>query len=144
TGKWDDSTKSWKPGALTNLSPLRGLKLREFLCYNNWELRDFSPLQGMPLTNLVAGSTGITDLRPLAGLPLKNLKLYWTEVSDLSPLRGLSLEELDIQHTKVTDLRPVQGSSIESLWVDETPLTDVAQIKSLPKLKSIDGISKEE
>lgn len=51
-------------GRLTDLSPLRGLRLATLDCNNNDQLADLSPLKGMPLTGLHVQHTQARDLTP--------------------------------------------------------------------------------
>ena len=70
-------------GVLSDLSPLRGLKLT-FLDCNYSNVSDLSPLQGMPLTRLHFYNTQVSDLSPIKDLPLTYLHCARTPVSDLT------------------------------------------------------------
>ena len=58
---------------VTDLSPLRALTgLQGLNCNakNGGKLADLSPLRGLSLTGLTFGSTQVRDLTPLKGMPL--------------------------------------------------------------------------
>ena len=93
---------------VTDVSPVRALPdLTGLQCggsgRTNCKLNDLSPLQGMPLTNLVCSGTNVSDLSPLLGMKLTNLRCGFTRVADLSPLRECqTLKSLFLTGTKVT------------------------------------------
>jgi formylglycine-generating enzyme required for sulfatase activity/tRNA A-37 threonylcarbamoyl transferase component Bud32 len=141
-------------GSFTDLSPLRGLPLRELDVTSNWVLsdlsplrgmrlerldlwgfqgEDLSPLEGMPLRRLnCGGARKKPDLTPLRGLPLKDLCLNCTAIDDLSPLRGKELDKLMINETRVRDLSPLAGMKIKELSFHGTPVADPTPIRTLP------------
>jgi hypothetical protein len=101
-------------GILTDLSPLKGMRLIEVVCIWN-PVSDLSPFQGMPLSRLYCGQSQITDLSPLEGLPLTILDFGESPVSDLSPLHGLPLTKLWLVNTNVTDLSPLSGMNLTEI-----------------------------
>src|SRR5690606_28161603 len=78
---------------LADLSPLRGLSLRQLTVFNSL-VDDLTPLAGMPLEVLNCEDTRVKDLSPLKGMPLKYLLCGRTLINDLSPLEGMSLDFL--------------------------------------------------
>ncbi|MFO1007525.1 MAG: serine/threonine-protein kinase [Planctomycetaceae bacterium] len=139
-------------GVLSDLSPLKGLRLMVFACAFNSKLSDLSPLEGMPLTNLACQNTRLSDLSLLKGMPLKrlnfcntpvadlsplmgmkleSLECYLTEVADLSPLKAMPLVHLHCYHTKVHDLSPLQGMPLENLTFWQTPVADLSPLKDM-------------
>jgi len=87
------------------------------LSLSGTQVRDLSPLRGMPLEKLDFGSTAVSDLRSLQGMPLRQLEFPNTTVADLTPLRGMPLQNLELD-------------GCESLR-DLTPLADCRQLETL-------------
>jgi serine/threonine protein kinase len=129
-----------KPGTLSSLSPLKGMKLTNLNC-NFTRVSDLSPLQGMPLQWLNCVSTNVTDLTPLRDMPLTGLNITGnTQLKDLSPLRGMSLNALYCQGTRVTDLSPLRGMPLTNLICPPSALRDLETIRTLTNLKQINRI----
>ncbi len=103
-------------GRLGDLSPLRGLPLKELVCKRN-PVVDLAPLAGMRLTHLdLECCQEVDDLSPLRGMPLTRLNLYVCDrVSDLAPLAGMKLVALNLGSTGVTDLSPLRGMPVRNL-----------------------------
>jgi len=123
-------------GALSDLSPLKGLPLMSLYCHNN-PIRDLSPLKGTPLAALTCGGSQVSDLTPLAGMRLTLLSCNDTAVGSLSPLAGMPLTVLWCNNTKVTDFSPLRGMPLKELRCDFVPERDAAilhDIKSLTKI----------
>ena len=121
-------------GKLSDLSPLRGMKLTHLMAGNS-RLDDVSPLAGMPLTTLTLGNSQVADLTPLKGMPLKIVSLGATKISDLEPLRGMPLEYLDVFATSVADLSPLQDMALKELAIGATRVTDLSKIRRLKLMK---------
>ncbi|MBM4155696.1 MAG: hypothetical protein FJ221_11815 [Lentisphaerae bacterium] len=149
------STK--KPSELTDLSPLRGLKLRGLILSYTC-VSDLSPLRDMPLETAAFYNSPIVDLSPLTGSPLDTLRLVFTRVrnldslrtlrltsltldgspvTDLTPLRGMPLKLLNIHGTLVPDLGPLAGMPLTSLYCGSTPVNDLSPLRNLP-LRSLE------
>ncbi|HEV3257053.1 MAG TPA: protein kinase [Gemmataceae bacterium] len=143
----------WATGKLSDLGPLRDLRLTELSCNFNPAIRDLSPLEamplrslefrganvmdlsplhGMPLQFLVCSDTGVRDLGPLRHMPLRRLQCGWTQVSDLSPLRDTVLEALICHDTPVADLRPLRGLPLAHLNCQFTRVRDLTPLKDAP------------
>jgi hypothetical protein len=117
-------------GLLTDLSPLKGMKLTALNC--EWtQVSDLSPLKDMPLTTLTCSVTLVTDLSPVKGMPLKLLNCDNTPISDLSPLRGAPLTVLNCSYTQVSSLEPLKGIPLFVLWCNNTPLSDLSPLKGM-------------
>jgi len=95
-------------------------------------LRDLTPLQGLPLSEVNVGSTAVTDLSPLRGMPLRMLDIRGTAVRDLEPLRGMPLEQLEADTTQVWDLTPLRGMPLKRLALRLCPIRDIAPLAGLP------------
>jgi eukaryotic-like serine/threonine-protein kinase len=121
---------------VSDLSPLGGMSLEVLECYRT-PVEDLTPLKGMPLTTLDANRTRIADLSPLKGMKLTRLLLQYTSVSDLSPLKGMNLKDLDVSYTRVSDLSPLEGMPLTGLYLTATEVSDLSPLKGM-KLKQLD------
>jgi hypothetical protein len=101
------------------------------LVLTNQPISDLSILKGAPISDLTLSKTQVKDLSPLAGMPLTVLHLDG-EVIDLSPLRGMALETLHIGRTKVIDVSPLRGMPLEVLQLTETKVADLSPLLGLP------------
>jgi tRNA A-37 threonylcarbamoyl transferase component Bud32 len=117
-------------GRLTDLSPLRGMKLTTLACAGT-QVTDLSPLRGMRLKELNVWYTPVSDLSPLKGMDLRILGCGGTEVSDLSALKGMKLQELNIWGTPVSDLSPLQGMGLTTLACAGTRVSDLSPLKGM-------------
>ncbi len=128
---------------VTDISPVRALAgLTSLKCEGNLEhkgkLFDLSPLRGMGLRNLQCSDTQVSDLSPLKGMPLTKLGFMGTPVSDLSPLRGMPLTVMHFQGAGVTDLSPLDGMKLTEIWF--TPKKITKGIDVIRQMKSIGNI----
>jgi Leucine-rich repeat (LRR) protein len=119
------------PGRISDLSPLKDIKLT-FLNCSNTRVTDLSPLQGMPLTELRCNSTKVSDLSPLKGMPLTYLECQYTPVSDLSPLKGMPLTVLHCDTTRVGDLSSLKGMPLTILFCENMQVSDLSPLKGMP------------
>jgi len=125
-----DGSDYWK-GQVSDLTPLRGLRLTELRLRNN-QVQDLTPLQGMPLTSLDCCWTRVRSLAPLRGLPLDSLYCCATEITSLEPLRGLSLTSLNCGNTRVPNLEALRGLPLRILICGNNPnLTDLAPLQGM-------------
>ena len=126
---------SFGKGRLSDLSPLKGMKLTSFDCSGS-QVCDLSPLKGTNLTTLDCSYTPVSDLSPLKGMPLTELSCGATGVSDLSPLKGMLLTLLNCKDDKqVTDLSPLKGMPLAILDCRYTPLSDLTLLEDMPLVK---------
>ena len=88
-------------GRLEDLSSLSSLPLDWLICCAN-PLTDLSPLRGMRLEGFDCTHTNVSDLSILRGMPLTWLHCGGAPISDLSPLAGLALANLNCAMTPVT------------------------------------------
>ncbi|MCA9114266.1 MAG: hypothetical protein KDA79_04220 [Planctomycetaceae bacterium] len=112
---------------LKDITPLKGLPLR-MLDLRETQVADITVLKGMPLEELYLESTNVTDISPLAGMPLEKLYLNHTKVSDLTPLAGMQFDELNLFGTPVTDISPLKNAEVNTLWLRETGVTSIAPL----------------
>ncbi len=121
----------WGKSRLTDLSPLKGMKLTEFQC-SVTPVSDLSALEGMLLTSLDCFGTRVTDLSPLKGMPLTFLTCAGTPVSDLSPLKDMKLTTLWFNGTSVSDLSPLKDMPLTNLIFYGTKVSDLSPLKGMP------------
>jgi hypothetical protein len=124
-----------RKGRLSDLTPLRGLRLRLMACDES-QVTDLEPLRGMPLKYLHCQGTRVDSLSPLDGMKLVTLTIQETPVSDLSPLRGMPLKWLDLADGRgVSSLAPIEGMPLEYLNVTGAPVTNLNSVRSLKSLR---------
>ena len=126
-------------GTLSDLMPLAGCKRLESLNIKDTRVSDLSPLRGMKLKRLWCHLTQVSDLSPLQGMPLKFLAIDVTKVSDVKPLRGMPVEILTCDLTSISDLSSLADcKSLKELAIKSTKVTaaGVATLqKALPNCK---------
>jgi RNA polymerase sigma factor (sigma-70 family) len=154
-----------RKGRLADLSPLKGMSLKQLQCYDN-QVSDLRPLEGMPLTHLYFQNTQVSDLAPLKGIRLNALNCGGTRVASLSPVRGMPLlylgcrntlvddlsplermihlAQLDCRGTRASDLLPLKGLPLTALFCDFNMAKDTEILRSLRKLEQINGEPAEE
>ena len=104
------------------------------------QVRDLTPLQGMPLTRLNLDGCPLRDLTPLKGMPLTTLYLSGCfQVSDLTPLHGMPLTKLDLSGCdQVRDLTPLEAMNLTEVLF--TPKNITKGIGVLRQMKSLNSI----
>jgi Leucine-rich repeat (LRR) protein len=121
---------------LTDLSPLRGLPVKQLLLKNT-QVRDLAPLRGMQLTVLAIYSTQVDDLEPLRGMPLRDLALSGAKVRRIEPLQGMPLVTLHLNDTLVADVAPLADfRELEDVMVP-AGAANIERLRALPKLRYI-------
>ncbi len=118
--------------AVTNLAFLKGAPIAS-LSLAETPVADLTVLRDLPLTNLSLNACRqLKDISPLKGLPLISLMLGLTQVKDISALGGMPLEVLHLNNTPVKDLTPLRGAPLKTLYLSECPaLTDLTPLKGL-------------
>jgi len=122
-----------------DLTPIAGMPI---VYLNLWHTptSTITPLAGMPLEELYVAYTNVGDLQPLSGMPLKSLTAAYSTVSDITPLQGLPLVYLYLSAAKVTNLNPLKGMRLQWLHLDHTPITNIAPLTGMPLKKlRLDG-----
>lgn len=120
---------------LVDLSPLEGMPLNQLVLNGCSRVRDLKPLRGMPLTSLnLSHCREVRDLTPLQGMKLTSLVLHaCTGISDLAPLKGMPLVHLNLCDCQVRDLTPLEGMPLTSLvLINNTSLEDFSPLQSMP------------
>ena len=120
-----------------DLSPLRGMPLT-FLLMHDAPITNLSPLQGMKLTNLnLALCKKLTDLAPLRGMPLEQFLIASPGITNLSPLQGMPLTLLRIPSAQVTDLTPLTGMRLTYLDIMGAKVSDLSPLRGMSSLKNL-------
>ena len=111
-----------------------------FLEMGTTRVGDLTFVRGMRLRSLNVARAPLRDFSPLAGLPVEQLILAYTAIADISFLRGSPLKELDLRGCKeLTDLSPVLAlEHLETLRVDAFPIALLPLRRSLT-LQVVDG-----
>lgn len=119
-------------GRLSDLSPLKGMQLRELQCRHS-NLADLSPLRGIPLMTFDCSYSDVYDLSPLEGLQLTSLVCHACPfLSDLSALKGMPLGYLACAETSVSDLTPLKGLPLATLQCSDLPwLKDLSPLRGM-------------
>ena len=89
---------------VTNLKPLKGLKLKELWCSLNKgakdeTISDLAPLHGMKLEKLACAACAVVDFNVIKEMPIHYLQIGETPPIEFAFLRHLPLKELWIDHT---------------------------------------------
>jgi serine/threonine protein kinase/Leucine-rich repeat (LRR) protein len=140
SGYWSASEDKEYRSGLRDLSPLRGLPLRELIVHHS-EVADLAPLDGMRLEVLDVGATRVNDLSPLRGMPLTDLCVAFTAVKSLAPVAGAPLTILRIQQSSVSDYSLLSGMPIRNLQADLDTQKHLALIKSIHTLERVNHTS---
>ncbi len=131
---------------LRDISCLKGMKLEQLGIFQS-NLTDLSPLETMPtLWSLnLPNARGIQDFSVLKKLRVTLLYLNTTpHLKDISFVSEMSLRVLNIRDTGVTDLSPLAGTGIEELDCNADIPVTAELLRSLPKLKKLNGKPVEE
>jgi serine/threonine protein kinase len=125
-----------------DLTPIKGMPLRELNCGGGGKRIDLTPLKGMPLQFLCLNCTQVDDLTPLSDLPIDLLMIGPSSVRDLSPLS--KMQTLKCLHmgggTPITNLFPVAHLSLEKLSFDYDPSRDSKILLTISTLKEINSL----
>ena len=103
------------------------------------QIRDLSPLVGMPLSDLnLSHCSQLKAFEILTQLPLESLNLSNTLIRDLSPLRNsLKLEALNVSSTLVRDLEPLSDLPLKQLSLEDCPIDDLTALQQM----SLEGLN---
>jgi len=134
---------------VSDLSPLRGLKLKTLGLYGCRHVSDLSPLEGMPLTELyIKELANGTDYSPLGKLPLEKCAIVESSVADLSFLAATPLKELGLYRCYelrgfgwLKEIRSLERLILPSNFRDlpEDDLQSIAALRGHPQLAFIQG-----
>jgi serine/threonine-protein kinase len=121
-----------------DLGCLKGMPLRE-LDISSSHVENLAALEGMPLEVLRAAHTGVGNLDPLANTPLRELDVQGSRVQDLDIASKVPLKVLNCQKARVKNLASLRRTGIEYLWIDNVDESSRAILKSMPKLRTVNG-----
>ncbi|MBS0203432.1 MAG: protein kinase [Planctomycetes bacterium] len=122
-----------KKSRFQDLSPLEGLQLTT-VAFGNSGVANLEPLRGMPLTEVEFIHTKVSSLAPLREMPLRIVRFggIGMSVSDLSPLRDAPLTHLICTSSALSDLSPLAGKQLLSLDIQGTKVTDIRIVADMP------------
>ena len=124
-----DIENLWPVAAMTDLKWLRCLDPED----DPIQLKDLSPLRGLPIENLTLQNCKVVDLSPLRQSPLRQLNIEKDSgVKDISVLKGMKIEVLNLSGTKVFDLLPLSGMPLKILNLNETLIKNLSIVKGMP------------
>ena len=145
--------------AISDLSPLKDLKVLQTMTLTNNQVKDLKPLETVTalqylelsgnqvevLTPLAAlsnmrslylSNNKVSDLKPLEKLEkLTSLYVDGNQVVDLTPLAKLSwLSDLDLTSNKVTNLAPLRDhDELKHLFLNGNPVNELAVLIEMAK-----------
>ncbi|MEK0452055.1 MAG: Serine/threonine-protein kinase PknB [Verrucomicrobiota bacterium] len=103
------------------------------------EIHDLAIFKGANISALdVSLCCNVRDISPLVGVPLKILKFAHTKVEDLTPVRQMKLDEIWFAETPVKDLSPLAGLPLRRVYFDKcaNPM-DIAPLASIATLEEV-------
>ena len=125
---------------VSDLRPLKGMRLRRLELHTLPGLTDLSPLKGMPLESIRLMALAITTLNGLGDSPITSLTAGYNDaLIDISAVRTMPLKYADFQTCKaLRDLTPL----LDCPTLETVILTrDVKEIEVLRKHPSLLKIS---
>ena len=118
---------------VATLTTLTGMQINKLYLAGCPEVRDLTPLRGMPLARLSVAQTAVSDLSPLEGIQLTWLDISTTTVRELAPLRDMPLEHLNASYcSDLSELGPLRGVPLTSLHLRATSVRELAPLKNMP------------
>jgi serine/threonine protein kinase len=129
-------------GQLSDLTPLQGMALEELNCWWNRDLRDMSPVRGMPLKSTQFGETPIEDLSPFAGMPLERLCINGCPVRNLDIVHQLpQLQTLNCLECPISTIEPLAGKNLRHLSFNfQASRGDQDILRQMPRLNQINWL----
>ncbi len=99
---------------------------------------DISPLQRLPLEDLLIGRSHIKDLTPLKKMKLKRFSVWLNpDFSEISLLSGMPLEDVNLQKANVSSLEALRGKSLRMLNITETKVADLSPLIGMTSLRTL-------
>ena len=115
---------------ISDIAPLRELKLLTKLHLENNQISDITPLQELKqLTELYLSINQISDIKPLQELKqLRTLDLYKNQISNITPLQGLTqLTWLALSNNQISDITPLQElTKLKELYIYYNKLPELS------------------
>jgi serine/threonine protein kinase len=122
---------SCNENCIESLEPLRGMALTYLNCAKNL-IKSLDPLKGMPLQFLECTGNQISDLEAVREMPLKTLRITSNQIKDLEPLSNLSLTRLFMNGNKISSLEPLKGRSLITIDIRENPVSSLEPLVGMP------------
>ncbi len=97
---------------------------------NQLGIKDLSPLQGLPLSELSCDNNQITSLEPLRGAPLNRLSCYQNLIRSLDPVQGMNLASLRCSDNQIASLEPLRGMNISRLYCSNNQITNLGPLQN--------------
>jgi len=117
---------------LDDITSVAGMPLTSFNISMSNRISNLYPLKGMKLNVLLCGHTTVQDLSILKGMPIKVLDIQSTLVNDFSILREFQLHYLNVINTTILDLSPITGNQLKTLWCGSTKISSIDTLKQMP------------
>ncbi len=120
---------------ITDLTPLKGLSIRDLTLAGCSGVKELSPLAGMKIEMLdLNGCRNVRDISALKGMPLLTAVLAGARVEDLTPLKGMKLWQLELSPEYVRKgwdvLREMDSLKVLSGdWTNTKPKQFFAKLK---------------
>ena len=124
---------------VTSLAALRGMKPKK-LNADNCKIRDFQPLQGMPLEELALGGYDANiGVALLDAAPLTYLKLRFLTPQNTKVLQTKNIASLNLESSKISSIAAFRGLPVKTLRINRCdPLKDLSPLADLPELEELD------
>ncbi len=127
----------WR-SAVDDLSPLKGMPLTDLDIFECKNVRDFTPLAGLPLRRFNPSGTGLKDFTLLNSFTqLEELRLGRMPITDLALLKNLPLQVLDSWGTKITNIEALRGKPLRFLNLADTGITDLEPLTGCTTLEEL-------
>jgi serine/threonine protein kinase len=127
-------------GQLEDLRTVTNLASLAYLDFSANRVHDLSPLQGLPLRELIGWANPIEDLRPLEKLPLITLDVSFIFAADLSPLAQLQLTKLLVRAPYALDFVPLERLPLREIHCDFRPNRHARSLRAIRTLQLINDL----
>lgn len=127
---------------ITSLDGAENLTNLSYIGFSNTEVSDISPLAGLPLTAIWAGSTNVTDISPFNGnTTISDFAIYDSAIGDITPLTTFTnLSSVELTGVPLTDADVAKLGTITdltSLYLIRTGITDISSLENLTELTQL-------
>jgi len=122
---------------VTNIDFVRGLPF-EMIDLRRTKVADISAIAGMKTLSVLRLATcPITDFSPIKGLPLTELRIGSSSFDDLSLLEGMPLGLLTIDNTPIADVAPLAKMTSLRMICLPRGAQNIEMLRQLPQLTHI-------
>lgn len=122
------------------IEPLGQLELHTLQMVDT-PVKDYSPLQGIPLTSIVLSGISPEDYAMIGSMSqIEELTIYGSGITSLSDISGLvNLQNLDLAANRVQTIEGIEAyPELRRLCVEDNPVNDISPLKSCPKLENLE------